>query len=147
MGAHPYFYFVKYQSDIDTALQELRAREFEAGRYNPVIPFLEFPVGPESPSPGAQHISIDEAMEDADADGTRSILDLDHISDEPEFCTVTPVPPDELERLFGTDQPTHKMIEENDELFETIERGQGIYVIAYKNGRPDEIFFAGYSFD
>jgi hypothetical protein len=147
MGAHPYYYFVKYQSDIDVALQELRAREFEAGRYNPVIPFLEFPIGPESPAPGNQHISIDEPMEDADADGTRSILDLDHISDEPDFCTVTPVAPDELERLFGTDQPTRKMIEENGELFENIERGQGIYLIAYKNGHPDEIFFAGYSFD
>lgn len=147
MGAHPYFYFVKYQSDIDAALQELRAREFEAGRYNPVIPFLEFPLGPDSPSPGNQHISIDEAMDDADADGTRSILDLDHISDEPEFCAATALPPDQLEGLFGTDQPTRKMIEDNQELFETIERGQGIYLIAYKNGRPDEIFFAGYSFD
>jgi hypothetical protein len=147
MGAHPYFYFVKYQSDIDAALQELRAREFEAGRYNPVIPFLEFPLGPNSPAPGAQHSSIDEAMEDSDADGTRSILDLDHISDEPDFSAVTPVPPDELERLFGTDQPTHEMIEDNGELFENIERGQGIYVIAHKNGQPNEIFFAGYSFD
>lgn len=147
MGAHPYYYFVKYQSDIDAALQELRAREFEAGRYNPVIPFLEFPVGPDSPSPGAQHSSIEEAMEDSDADGTRSILDLDHISDVPELCAVTSVPPDELERFFGTGKPTHEMIEENGELFENIDRGQGIYIIAYKNGRPDEIFFAGYSFD
>jgi hypothetical protein len=86
-------------------------------------------------------------MEDSDADGTRSILDLDHISDEPDFSAVTPVPPDELERLFGTDQPTHEMIEDNGELFENIERGQGIYVIAHKNGQPNEIFFAGYSFD
>ncbi len=147
MGANPYFYFVEYQLDIDAALQELRAREFEAGRYNPIIPFLDFPIGPNSPSPGAQHSSIDEAMEDADADGTRSILDLDHISDDPDFCAVTPVPSHELERLFGTDQPTRKMIQDNDELFENIERGQGIYIIAYKNGRPDEIFFAGYSFD
>ena len=147
MGAHPYFYFVKYQSDIGTALQELRAREFAAGRYNPVIAFLEFPVGPESPAPGAQHSSIEEALEDADADGTRSILDLDHISDAPGFCAVTPVGPDELQRLFGTEQPTHKMIEENQEFFENIERGQGIYITAYRNGRPDEIFFAGYSFD
>jgi hypothetical protein len=86
-------------------------------------------------------------MDDADADGTRSILDLDHISDEPDLGAVTPVPADELERLFGTGQPTHEMIEQSEELFETLDRGQGIYIIAYKNGRPDEIFFAGYSFD
>ena len=29
------------------------------------------------------------------------------------------------------------------DFFEDMERGQGIYLIAYKNGKPDEIFFAG----
>lgn len=147
MGAHPYFYFVPYQEDINAALQELRQREFEAGRYNPVIPFLEFPLGPDAPEPGAEHSSIEEAFEDADADGTRSILDLDHVSENPDFCAVSPLPPEELERLFGTTKPTHAMIEESDDLFEGIERGQGIYIIVHKDGKPDEIFFAGYSFD
>ena len=147
MGAHPYFYFVPYQEDINAALQELREREFEAGRYNPVIPFLEFPLGPDAPAPGAEHSSIEEALEDSDADGTRSILDLDHISETPDFCAVSPLPPEELNRLFGTTQPTRKMIEESDDLFEGIERGQGVYIITCQNGKPDEIFFAGYSFD
>jgi hypothetical protein len=147
MGAEPYYYFVKYNADVDAALQKLRKREFEAGRYNPVIRHLEFPIGPDSPSPGAQHSSIQEALEAADADGTRSILDLDHVSEEPDFCAVAPLPTEELERLFGTDQPTHEMIEQNDELFEGMDRGQGIYIVAYKHGRPDEILFAGYSFD
>jgi hypothetical protein len=35
------------------------------------------------PAPGAQHDSIDEAREDADADGTRSILDIDDVSEAP----------------------------------------------------------------
>ena len=35
MGAHPYWYFVKYQSNLQKALDELRDREFKAGRYNP----------------------------------------------------------------------------------------------------------------
>ena len=147
MGAEPYYYFVKYNPDVDAALQELRDREFEAGRYNPVLRHLEFPVGPDSPSPGAQHATIQEALEDSDADGTRSILDLDHVSDQPEFCSVAPLAPEELERLFGTEQPTHEMIEQSDELFEGMERGQGVYIIAYKDGEPDEIFFGGYSFD
>lgn len=147
MGAEPYYYFVKYSADVDAALQELREREFEAGRYNPVIPHLSFPIGPDSPSPGAQHSSIQEALEASDADGTRSILDLDHVSEEPDFCAVAPLPPEELERLFGTDEPTHEMIEQSDELFEGMERGQGVYIIVHKHGRPDEIFFGGYSFD
>ena len=149
MGAEPYFYFVEYIPDIEAALQELREREFEAGRYNPVIRSLYslFPIGPDSPAPGAQHDSIEDAREASDADGTRSILDLEHISEEPDLCAAAPLPPEELKRLFGTEQPTHEMVEQNEELFDGIERGQGIYVIVYKDGEPDEIFFAGYSFD
>ena len=65
MGAEPYFYFVEYNPDINAALQELREREFEAGRYNPVMRSLYslFPIGPDSPAPGAQHDSIEEARE------------------------------------------------------------------------------------
>src|SRR5262245_11699285 len=118
MGGHPYFYFVKHQPNIDAALRELRQREFQAGRYNPAVPFPEFPVGPESPAPGAQHDSIEDAVADSDADGTRSILDINHISEEPDYCAAAPLPEEELLRLFDTEKPTREMIEENEELFE-----------------------------
>jgi hypothetical protein len=147
MGAEPYFYFVKYQPDVSAALHDLRQREFQAARYNPVVSFPSFPVGPHSPSPGAQHTTIEEALEDSDADGTRSILDLDHISDEPEFCAVTPLDEEVLESLYGTTRPTRSMLEANMDFFEDVDRGQGVYVIAYCDGKPDEILFAGYSFD
>jgi hypothetical protein len=74
MGGHPCYYFVPYEEDIGAALQKLRKREFEAGRYNPAIPFLDFPIGPASPAPGKQHSSIQQALDASDADGTRSIL-------------------------------------------------------------------------
>jgi hypothetical protein len=149
MGAEPYWYFEKYNGDVDVALQALRRREFAAGRYNPVIDFPSelFPIGPHSPAPGAAHASIEEAMEEADADGTRSILDLDHVADEPEFCAVAPLPDDMLEELYGTTQPTRTMVEPNLDFLEDIERGHGAYVILYRDGKPDEICFAGYSFD
>jgi hypothetical protein len=147
MGGHPWFYFVQYQPDVNSALQALRQREFSAGRYNPVIWFPEFPVDTDSPVPGAQHDSIEEAFEDADADGTRSILDMERVSDTPDFGAVSPVPGDVLMTLFGTDRPTREMVEANDELYELIERGHGIYVIVYEGEQPSEIFFAGHSFD
>ena len=83
MGGHPYWYVVDYQEDIAAALNALRQREFLAGRYNPVIsyPHKLFPIGPQSPAPGAAHISIREAVEASDADGTRSILDIERISE------------------------------------------------------------------
>jgi hypothetical protein len=147
MGGHPYFYWVPFQPDIQAALDELREREFRAGRYNPVMWFPEFPVGPSSPAPGPQHRTIREALAASDADGTRSILDLDHISLEPEFFAVTPVSDEQMNDLFGTTRPTREMIESSEELFEDIDRGQGIFVVAYRDGAPDEIYFAGYSFD
>jgi hypothetical protein len=147
MGAEPYWYFTKYQRDVDGALQKLRQREFAAGRYNPVTPFLRFPIDPGSSGPGAQHDSIEEAMEDAAEDGTRSILDLMSVGDEPNFCVAARMSDDELLSRYGTTQPTRAMIEADLPLDDDVERGHGVCIIVYKNGQPDEIFFGGYSFD
>ncbi|HKR01237.1 MAG TPA: hypothetical protein VJT09_11220 [Pyrinomonadaceae bacterium] len=147
MGGHPWFYFVPYEEDINAALQALREHEFRAGRYNPAEDFPEFPITAESPAPGAQHDSIEEAIEEADADGTRSILDMMAVADSPDFGVVAPLPAEDLIDLFGTDKPMREMIEESDELHDKLERGQGVYIISYKDERPSEIFFAGYSYD
>lgn len=149
MGAEPYWYFEKYEGNVDAALQKLRQREFKAGRYNPVMmfPFEAFPVGPNSPAPGAQHASIEAALAAAAEDGTRSILDLDHVSHDPEFGAVAPLADAELMSLYGTTQPTRQMVEQGMEFLEAVERGQGVYVVLYRDGQPDEICFAGYSFD
>jgi hypothetical protein len=149
MGAEPYWYFEKYNDTVDATLQALRQREFKAGRYHPVIMFPSelFPIGPHSPAPGAQHASIEDAMEDAAEEGTRSILDLDHVSDEPEFCAVAPLPNEMLDELYGTTQPSRAMVEPNMDFLEDIERGQGVHIILYNDGKPEEICFAGYSFD
>ena len=58
MGGHIYRYWTKYQTDTKTTLEDLQKREFVAGRYNPVMPFIEFPITDDSPSPGANHESI-----------------------------------------------------------------------------------------
>jgi len=147
MGAHPYWYFVPYQKDINKALQELRQREFKAGRYNPVMHFPEFPVDTTSPSIGAQHESIEEAMAAADADGTRSILDIATVEDEPDFCAAGPLTDEMLQEYFDTMEPSHEAVDDNMDFLEEIDRGHCVYIVVYKENKPDEIFFAGYSFD
>jgi len=148
MGGHPYFYSVAYEPDANAALQKLRRREFEAGRYNPVIMFPEFPVDENTPAPGRQHGSIEEALEAAQEDGTRSILDLMRVADEPDFFVAARLQPEELITVFGMDKPTEEMVQDNFyELLETIERGQGICFAIYENDKPTELIFAGYSFD
>ena len=85
------------------------------------------------------------------ADGTRSILDMDDVGtepqdpDDPQFGVVSPVAPDLLQEIYGTTQPTADIV--GMEFFEEVERGTGVYVVIYKNGKPSEICFAGYSYD
>ena len=72
-----------------------------------------------------------------------------------EYSEITLLPDYELVRCFGTTRPTRKMIEDNlanaaeedDDLYQNIARGQGFYVVLYKNGEPFEIFFGGYTYD
>jgi hypothetical protein len=148
MGGHPYFYSVDYEPDANAALQKLRQREFEAGRYNPVIMFPEFPVEENSPSPGPKHRSIEDALNASQEDGTRSILDLARVGDEPDYFVAARLKSRELISFFGTDKPTEKHVQDHfDELLETIERGQGVCFAIYENDLPTELIFAGYSFD
>ena len=147
MGAHPFWYFFPYDPDIQSALNALRNREFEAGRYNPVVSYIEFPVDPSKVGPGRQHRSIEHARESANEDGTRSILDIEEISDSPEYGAAVELHTSYLEELFDTTQPTHDMVESELRIFDRIERGQAVYVIVFKDEKPTELFFAGYSFD
>ena len=148
MGGHSYYYAVPYENDINRALQSLRVREFEAGRYNPAVPFLEYSIDASlTPSPGRKHASIQEAVEASDADGTRSILDIEKIGSEPDFGVAAELSPERLNELYGTDKPTREMVAENMDFFEDVERGQAIYFLIFKDGKPSEIFFAGMSYD
>src|ERR1700739_3910318 len=147
MGAHPYYYFVEYQPDIEAALQDLRQREFEAGRYNPVQPFLRFPIDPDAPSPGAKHESIYEAIEEAAEDGTRSILDIETVSDWPDFGVASPLSEEDLERFFGTQQPTRETVSRKLDFLASVKRGHCVYITVFQDGQPIELFFGGYSFD
>ena len=162
MGGHPYWYFAKYKTDVKTSLEALRQQEFIAGRYNPVLPFIEFPITDNSYSPGAKHSYIEEALEASDAEGTRSIIDISEVSNIPYIealnsstqggidlcCTTFPLSNDELTNLFGTHQPSHKMVETViDELCENMDRGTAKHIVICDRDRPIEIFFIGCSFD
>ena len=151
MGAKPWSYLVDYQPDINSALQALRQREFEAGRYSPAIGYAEFPLSSGHTGPGAQHGSIEAAVEDADASGTQTILDIQEISEERLSGTASPLESLELLNVFGTEMPTVDMVEDEDEvpdeIFDLIGRGQSVYVVLYKDGQPEKLLFVGYSYD
>ena len=132
MGAEPYDYTVSYDPDIQGALDKLRKRVFDSGDYNGA----EFnPATPEA------------ALEMTDADGTRSILDIQRICDTPDFSCAAPFTSGELKRYFGTDEPTKVMLDQSPDFWEDLDRGMARYVILYESGEPTQIYFAGYSFD
>ena len=150
MGGHFWSYTVPFQEDISSVLQTLREREFRAGKFwqpSEVEPgFFGRLLGrpPTKPKPPA---TIQEALKISSYTGTRSILDMERISAAPDLGAISPVPPDDLQRFFGTTQPAQETIERSDEFIDSLERGQGVYIILYHQGKPREIYFAGYSFD
>lgn len=132
MGAEPWSNFTSYDANTQRALDKLRVEVFTKG---------EFRYAEERPS------TIDEALEIADADGTASVLDIQQISAEPDFCCAAPFSDDELVSYFGSVRPTRADIESTDDFWEDLERGQARYTVVYADNKPAEIFFAGYSFD
>jgi hypothetical protein len=170
MGANPYFYFTRYQENLQRALDLLREQEFKAGRYDPAMQMADpprymfqmtFPPDASWPSPGARHGSITQAIDAAMESGTGSILDLFRIASAPDYGCACPLPDDNLLELFGTTQPTRELVQSilfpkrredyriasSELLWDRIKRGQGRYIIVYADGEPCEIFFAGYSYD
>jgi hypothetical protein len=146
MGAHPWHYSVPYVEDMAGALSAPREREFRAGRYYPAEMFPHFPIDANH-APGCRHASIEAARQAAGANGTRSILDILRLGDRPDFGVASSLSDDELEDLFGTSIPSAEEILDCDELFDQIERGHGVYVTAYDQGKPAQIIFLGYSDD
>jgi hypothetical protein len=57
---------------------------------------------------------------------------------------AAPLDPELVKDLYATTRP---MIEENMAFLEDVERGHCVYTVVYKDGKPEELFFAGYSFD
>jgi hypothetical protein len=93
--------------------------------------------------------TIDELLEMCAESGTHSILDImQGLSDGPEFGTAFPMPDDVKRGLYGTATPTHDQVEAKmHERADELERWSCWYVIVYKDGRPDEIYFEGCSGD
>jgi hypothetical protein len=85
--------------------------------------------------------------------GTHSILDIERVAARPQSGAVSPMPAKRLKEIFGTDRPTHEMVEALRgacELFEdplVVEGWQGVYFTVYRHGKPDELFFIGTSGD
>lgn len=132
MGAHPYMYVVPFHDDFGAALQALRNDVFERGAY----------FGGES-----RPRDIKQAVARSGETGTRSILDIERVSRTPALRCAAPLSSEELHRYFGGQQPTARMVEESDQLWEELERGMARFTVIQEAGAPKQLMFVGYSFD
>jgi len=132
MGGEPWFHVAPYQSDIPAALEALRQRVFAEGEYR---------------GSNEEPATIEEALENMDADGTASILDIDHVAASAEPTGVTVLTPAEAKQYFGTERPTRADVEKADQFWDDIGRGEAVCVVLYNGDRPSELYFAGISFD
>ena len=169
MGASSWAYHMPYQQDIGKALEDLRQQVFRQGAYYTDSAFLDA-INEEEVARGLSHEhakvfreairalrsapqppppqTIEELLERNAESGTHSILDMDGVSDTPDFGKVAPLTEQQLLEMFGTLQPTWEMIEPKvDEIQAMRQRWIGTYMIVYKDGVPDQLFFTGFSGD
>ena len=136
MGAESYRSVTKYQEDTEQALSDLQQQIFAAGEYRY--------------SEDAEAGDIDEAREFAAEDGTKSVLDIYGISDEPTMAHAALVTDDEARSWFGCTEIDEKDIHKIDDcsdFWTSMDRGEARYLILYKDGKPSQYYFAGLSFD
>ena len=147
-------YFVPYEADIAAALQRLREDVFARGDYataDSPIALGDLLFIPPPSQPETKPATIEELLERQEEMCTHCILDMTSISPTPKPKAISPFPESLLEDYFGSKTPSPAQIQEVYE-FGSLEkfvnkRWRGIYIVAYFDGKPSDIFFAGCSGD
>jgi hypothetical protein len=142
MGSEAWHYFTPYRYSVEQSLTDLRQQEFLARRF----------YHSELPS-----TTIEEAVENSGECGSCSILDIQKIAAAPTDYAACPVPDDILIQQFDTNHPSREAVvrvydsDDDDtiffDFFYELGRGQACYIVIYQEGRPTEVFFAGWSVD
>jgi hypothetical protein len=163
MGASSWDYFVPYQQSIESALNELREQVFRSRKFflRPQIEINpdnfadapeeireQVPLWIERERSFSQPTTIKALVDWNGEEGTHSIIDIERIASTPALGSASPFSTNQLIEIFGTDKPERSMIEQRkSEIAGMCKRWEAYYIVAYKNGKPDEIFFSGYSGD
>ena len=158
MGGHYIDYFVPYQPDINQALRDLQQQILDEGDFSwieehrarptTVAEYEEFRewllevyrIG-EDDEENAEIMYAFQGFE------TYTALDMEGISETPFWGKLCPLSEDELDVYFDTREPTREQIESNHDFSRAIDRGCGVYIVAFQDGKPTEIYFGFYSND
>lgn len=135
MGGTPWIFYTKYNSDINAALLNLQS----SLKMNNNNVHYNYQLD-------TNNLSTDE-FSIASLNDEGSILEFKGISNEMEMLYFTSLPEENIFEYFNTNRPTKLDINLNLNFLDLLDRGFGIYLILYKDNQPDEICFAGYTFD
>ncbi|MCX4778202.1 hypothetical protein [Streptomyces sp. NBC_01264] len=104
-------------------------------------------AGGARPRPATLDLLLED--EQIQTEGTHSILDVYRVlgpGEEPEYCTVEPVGPDEARRVAGTERLTREHVPAMGPLASRRWFGR-CAVLHDAAGHPEEIYFWGFSGD
>jgi len=161
MGASGWDYRVPYAGSVETALFAVQEQVLASGDF--LWPWDEYEPDEDDivarPTSMAELNAAKEQETFWDA-GTHTILDVDHMAagDDDEIGGIRPLTEDELTKWFGSVEPSaadferipmylQRMHEKGTlgDLTET--RWTGRSMVLYRDGKPDEVVFWGYSGD
>ena len=173
MGASDWSYEIRWQPDLQAALDQLCAEQFTAGEYyrnwEDSLEYLddaleEFGIDDiddtntpgwtaslEAVRTGGLPLTHQAAVVLSTTEGLHSILDCPTITDTPAFASITAFAADESSAIFGTTQPTTESARSVLAGLDTSQwtnRWEGRYIIGHHaNGTPATIHFIGFSGD
>lgn len=88
--------------------------------------------------------TIEELLEAAGEEGTRSILDIERVGRKPGCGVAGYLPSQELWKYFGNTQPTRPEVERTwPQIARRLSRWEAIYITVYKDHQPHEYAFIG----
>ncbi len=147
MGASGWAYYVGYEADMNNALASLRNAVFRGGKFETPNDLTEM----KREYPGILD-SIETLVEACGESGTHSILDINGLSENPEFGKVSRLSDSLLREYFGTNRPTKEDVEETKSLLfqklpSIVGTWGGLYLTVYRGESASEVFIIGMSGD
>jgi hypothetical protein len=135
MGKEMYDALVSYCGSVEQSLAAAQRETFESGDY-------------EDPELG-EDLELEFLIGLAPDVETYSVLDVRGVSAQPRESYTAPFSSTELESHLGTSQPTADQLDEHDDLEDlwTGERGYCRHIVLFRDGRPDQVYFWGWSYD
>lgn len=152
MGASGWDYRVPYAGSVEATFVLLQEQVLAGGEF--LWPWDGLEPDEDDDEVAGRPSSLEELraakeIEEFWEAGTHSILDMDRVGDDEQVGVVRPLTSGELEGVFGTREPSAVEFEqvETPEQLLLGERWTGRSLVLYKDGKPDEVYFWGYSGD